>query len=218
MPDLLLSLAIHLVKHAVYLPSLVDREDLPRIILADGMLMYYLDVTEVLKQYPDIDWDLTIKLAREWGAVDILGSVLHVCKRYFDAPVPGKVFDALRISRPWTVTRQLMDRAAEQELAAYEGRQGSRFWKLLLAPNGAFILRPIRLLETTRPTSCPPRISCSAVMDRANLFTRIRHFLLACRQMLRFGWDTFYFGMERYFRLRRQGKSASLFNKLETHL
>jgi hypothetical protein len=36
--------------------------------------------------------------------------------------------------------------------------------------------------------------------------------------MLRFGWDTFYFGMERYFRLRRQGKSASLFNKLETHL
>ncbi len=50
-PDLLLSLAIHLVKHAVYLPSLVNREDLPRIILADGMLMYYLDVTEVIKQY-----------------------------------------------------------------------------------------------------------------------------------------------------------------------
>jgi hypothetical protein len=44
-PDLLLSLAIHLVKHAVYLPSLLDREDLPRIILADGMLMYYLDET-----------------------------------------------------------------------------------------------------------------------------------------------------------------------------
>ncbi|HSL27824.1 MAG TPA: nucleotidyltransferase family protein, partial [Anaerolineales bacterium] len=38
LPDVLLSLAIHLVKHAVYLPSLLEREDLPRIILADGML------------------------------------------------------------------------------------------------------------------------------------------------------------------------------------
>src|SRR5687768_17638533 len=53
--------------HAVYLPSLLERADLPRIIFADGMLMYYLDVTEVLKQYEDIDWDLMIKLARDWG-------------------------------------------------------------------------------------------------------------------------------------------------------
>ena len=90
-PDLLLSLAIHLVKHAVYLPSLMDRKDLPRIILADGMLMYYLDVAEVLKQHADIDWDLTIQLAHHWGAVDILGSVLRVCKRYFQAPVPDNV-------------------------------------------------------------------------------------------------------------------------------
>ena len=216
-PDLLLSLAIHLVKHAVYLPSLVDRDDLPRIILADGMLMYYLDVTEVLKQVQDIDWDLTIKLARDWGAVDILGSVLHVCKQTFGAPIPGKVFDALHISRPRTVTRQLMGRAADQELAAYEGRQGSRFWNLLLAPNGAFILRPIRMLETLS-YFLPPSDFLHRRYAKENVSTRIRHFVSACGQMLRFGWDTFYFGMERYFRLRRQGKSASLFNKLETHL
>jgi hypothetical protein len=217
LPDLLLSLAIHLVKHAVYLPSLVDREDLPRIILADGMLMYYLDVTEVIKQYKDIDWDLTIKLAQDWGAVDILGSVLYVSKRYFDAPVPGKVFDALRISRPWALTHQLMGRAVEQELAAYEGRQGSRFWNLLLASNGAFILRPIRMLETLS-YFMPPSDFLRRRYGRATPSTRARHFLIALAQMLRFGWDTFYFGMERYFRLRRQGKSASLFNKLETHL
>jgi hypothetical protein len=216
-PDLLLSLAIHLVKHAIYLPSLVDREDLPRIILADGMLMYYLDVTEVLKQYQSIDWDLTIKLARDGGAVDILGSVLHVCKRYFEAPVPGKVFDALAISRPSTVTGQLMARAAEQELAAYEGRKGSRFWNLLLAPNGAFILRPIRMLETLS-YFFPPDDFLYRRYGRTDDSTSVRHFLLAAGQMLRFGWDTLYFGMERYFRLRRQGKSASLFNKLETHL
>jgi hypothetical protein len=216
-PDLLLSLAIHLVKHAVYLPSLADRKDLPRIILADGMSMYYLDIAEVLKQHQDVDWDLTIRLAREGGAVDILGSVLRVCRRYFDAPIPGKVFDALSISRPWALTRRLMERVAEQELAAYEGRPVSRLWNLMLAPNGAFILRPIRMLETLS-YFFPPSDFLQRRYGKATLWIRIRHLFTALAQMSRFGWDTFSFGMERYFRLRRQGKSASLFNKLETHL
>jgi len=217
LPDLLLSLAIHLVKHAVYLPSLRDRDDLPRIILADGMLMYYLDVTEVLKQNKEMDWDLTIQLARDWGAVEILGSVLQVCRKYFDAPVPGEVISALQVSGPWMVTRKLMARAAEQELAAYEGRQGSRFWTLLLASNGAFILRPIRLLETAS-YFFPPADFLQRKYGRANIVCRIGHLNIALQQTLRFGWDTIYFGIERYFRLKRLGKSASLFNKLETHL
>jgi hypothetical protein len=216
-PDLLLSLAIHLVKHAVYLPSLLDRDDLPRIILADGMLMYYLDVTEVLRAHPDIDWNLTIQLAHNWCAVDILGSVLQVCRKYLDAPVPDSVLSALPISRPGFVTRHLMARAAEQELAAYEERKGSRFWNLLLAPNGAFILRPIRMLETIS-YFFPPANFLRRRYRQASLATRIRHLLIAFIQTLRFGWDTFYFGMERFFRLKRLGKSASLFNRLETHL
>src|SRR5690349_20348146 len=110
-PDLLLSLAIHLVKHAVYLPSLFGREDLARIILADGMLMYYLDVTETLNLHPDIDWNLTVKLAHNWGAVDVLSSVLHVCKQYFDAPIPDSVLSTLPISKYGPVTRNLMARA-----------------------------------------------------------------------------------------------------------
>lgn len=215
--DVLLGLAIHLVKHAVYLPSLVDREDLPRILLADGMLMYYLDVAEVLRQNPNIDWDLTVRLAREWGAVDILCSVLRACNRYFAAPVPGKVFDALHGSPPWNVTRTLMAKAAEQELAAYEGRQGSRFWKLLLAPNGAFILRPIRILETLQYFFPAPDF-LNRRYGKTGFATRVRHAFIAFAQMVRFVWDTLYFGMERYFRLKRQGKSASLFNKLETDL
>jgi hypothetical protein len=216
-PDLLLSLAIHLVKHAVYLPSLLDRPDLPRIILADGMLMYYLDVTEVLRQYRDIDWDQTIRLARDGGAADILGSVLRVCKEYFDAPVPVDVLARLPVSRPRALTRQWMARAAEEQLAAYEGRQGSRFWKLLLASNGAFILRPIRTLETLS-YFLPPSEFLQRRYGKANLFTRIGHFLLALWQMMRFGWDTLYFGAERYVRLKRLGKDTSLFNKLEIDL
>lgn len=217
LPDLVLSLAIHLVKHAVYLPSLVQEDDLPRIILSDGMLMYYLDVTEVLKQNPVIDWSLTVQLAREWGAVDILGSVLVVCKRYFEAPVPAEVLSALRVTGPWPLTRKFMARAAGQKLAAYEGRQGSRFWMLLFASNGAFILRPIRMLETLS-YFFPPAEFLKRRYGRENLINRAAHVLMALWQTIRFGWDTLYFGMERYFRLKRLGKSASLFNRLETDL
>ena len=216
-PDLLLSLSIHLVKHAVYLPSLINRDDLPRIILADGMLMYYLDVTEVLKQNKNIDWDLTIHLTHDWGAVDILGSVLQVCNQYFNAPVPDEVIFALRVTGPWPVTKKLMARAAEQALATYENRPVSRFWQLLLAPNGAFILRPVRLLETAS-YFFPPADFLQRKYGQSNIITRSGHLLKALWQTLRFGWDTIYFGMERYFRLKRLGKSASLFNKLETHL
>ena len=216
-PDLLLSLAIHLVKHAVYLPSLLDREDLPRIILADGMSMYYLDVAEVIKQHKEIDWDLTVQLAHNWGAVDILGSVLQVCKRYFDTPVPDAVLAALPVRGPWSITRKLMARAAEQELADYEGRPASRFWRFVLTSNGAFILRPVRLLETAS-YFFPPEDFLNRRYGKANLPMRIYHLLKAFSQTLSFTWDTFYFGMERYFRLKRMGKKTSLFNTLETDL
>jgi len=215
--DLLLGLAIHLVKHAVYLPGLLDREDLLRIILADGMLMYFLDITEVLKTHPEMDWDFTIKLAHDWGAVDTLGSVLQVCRKFFDAPVPDNVLRALPVSKCGAVTRKLMDRVAEQKLADYEEREVSRFWKLLLAPNGAFILRPVRMLETIS-YFLPPADFLRRRYRRTNFITRISHMLISLTQTLRFGWDTLYFGLERYFRLKRLGKSASLFNRLETHL
>ena len=216
LPDLLLSLAIHLVKHAVYLPSLIEKDDLPRIILADGMLMYYLDVAEVIRQ-KEIDWDLTVRLAHDWGAVDILGSVLRVCKRYFGAPIPDEVLAALPVTGPWPVTRSFMARAAEQELAIYEERPASRFWQFVLASNGAFILRPVRLLETASYFFPPKDFLCRRY-GKANIGIKMYHLLKAFLQTLSFIWDTFSFGMERYFRLKRMGKKTSLFNTLETDL
>jgi Uncharacterised nucleotidyltransferase len=217
-PDLLLSLSVHIVKHAVYLPSLIGREDLPRIILADGMLMYYLDVGEVLLQFKNkIDWDQTVQLAYQWGAVDILGSVLMVCSRNLRAPVPEHVLAMLPVRAPWPPARALMARAAEQQLAAYQGREGSRFWRLLLAPNSAFILRPVRLLETAAYFFPPPDF-LRRRYGSANFLTRFFHLVRAVGQSLRFSFDTFFFGLERYMRLKRMGKSTSMFNKLETDL
>jgi hypothetical protein len=217
LPDLLLSLCIHLVKHAIYLPSLYERDDLPRIILADGMLMYYLDVAEVLKQHLELDWDLTLSRAHAWGAADGLGAVLRVCRLYFDAAVPPHVLSALPIPAASPLTRTLMARAADEKLAVYEGRQGSPFWKMLVAPNGAFILRPVRLLETAS-YFFPPGEFLARRHGRDSLANRILQLLLATWHTLRFAWDSFYFGLERYVRLKRLGKSASLSNKLETHL
>jgi len=219
LPDLLLSLAIHLVKHAVYLPSVLRREDLRRIILADGMLMYYLDIAEVIKQNEEIDWNFTVQLAHDWGAVDILNSVLQVCKRYFDTPIPDEVLSALmkRVRGPWPITQKLMVRAAEQQLATYEGKPANRFWQLMLASNGAFILRPVRLMETAS-YFFPPTDFIRRRYRKTNLFARIYHFFKAFWQTLSFIRDTLYFGMERYFRLKRMGKKTSLFNTLETDL
>jgi len=218
LPDLLLSLSIHLVKHAVYLPGLVGRADLPRIILADGMLMYYLDIAMVLRQYRDrIDWDLTIQRAREWGAVDILASTLMASGRLLGAPVPENVMARLPLRKPWNITRTLMARAAQQKLDVYLGRPENRLWKLLLSSNGAFILRPVRLVETAS-YFFPPADYLHRRYGQAGLATAAQHIIRAVVQTLRFGWDSLYFGLERYFRLKRMGRSASLFNRLETDL
>ena len=216
-PDVLISLAIHLVKHAIYLPSLIDRADLPSIILADGMLMYYLDVAEIIKQQEIIDWSFTVQLARDWGAADILGSVLQVCKKYFDTPIPEEVLSALPVIGPWAITRKLMARAAEQELATYEGKAVNRFWQLMLASNGAFILRPVRLLETAS-YFFPPKDFFRRRYGKSDPAISVYHLFRSVWQTLVFTWDTFYFGLERYFRLKRMGKKTSLFNTLETDL
>jgi hypothetical protein len=87
----------------------------------------------------------------------------------------------------------------------------------MLASNGAFILRPIRLLETAS-YFFPPADFLTRRYGKANFAIRIYHLLKASLQTLSFSWDTFYFGMERYFRLKRMGKKTSLFNTLETDL
>jgi hypothetical protein len=110
-----------------------------------------------------------------------------------------------------------MARAIDQKLAVYENRPGDRFWQLLLMSNGAFILRPIRLLETGL-YFLPPADFLNRRYGRSDLLIRMRHLVLALWQMLRFGWDSIYFGMERYIRLKRMGKNASLFNNLGTDL
>jgi hypothetical protein len=142
---------------------------------------------------------------------------LRFCSLYLAAPIPERVISALPVTSPNLLTRKLMARAIDQKLAIYENLPGNRFWQLLLMSNGAFILRPIRLLETGL-YFFPPADFLNRRYGRSTLLIRMRHLMLAVWQMLRFGWDSIYFGMERYIRLKRMGKNASLFNNLGTDL
>ena len=77
LPDLLIYLSVHLVKHMVHLPHIANRPDLERLILAEGRLMYFLDIAEAVKLFHDqIEWALLIDLARQYGVTAILGSTL----------------------------------------------------------------------------------------------------------------------------------------------
>ncbi len=214
-PDLLLSLAVHLVKHAVYLPSVIGRPDLPRIILADGMLMYYLDIAEAMERYAGtLDWSSTVELARTSGAVDIFGSVFRVCREFLGAPIPAWVLSALPVSGAGPITERALHSMAEYELATYLGEERSELWDFLVITNGAFILRPIRVLDAAAYL-WPDDDYLRRRYGDASPATAGKHFLRAVNEYGRLGFDTLYYTRERYRRLKAQNYSTSLFNRLE---
>ncbi len=216
LPDLLLSLAIHLVKHAVYLPATVDRPDIRRIILADGMLMYYLDIAEVVKLWADaINWQQLIDLSVQGGVVDIMGSVLRVCARYLQAPVPAWVLDCLPVAEVGALTQRAMNGIVDYETTTYLGQEPSKLWEFLLVTNGAFILRPIRALDLAGYLF-PHRDYLRRRYGSDSFLTAATHALRATGQYARLGVDTTYFTLERYRRLKAMNESTSLFNRLDT--
>jgi len=208
LPDLLISLAVHLVKHAVYLPAVIGRPDLPRLILADGMLIYFLDVAEVVKQYEDeIDWQLAVKLAREGGVVDILGAVLQVCRDHLAAPVPNWLLDALPVGRPGPLTRTLMQRLADFKIAVYQGQKPGRLWTFLLGYNESIVFRPIRLLDLAH--YCLPGAGYLQRRYRsASAATAAGHLLRAIGQYTRVGFDTLHFSWQRRSEVRALDRSG----------
>lgn len=214
-PDLLLSLAVHLVKHAIYLPSVIERPDLARIILADDMLMYFLDVAEVVKRLgPTMDWAFVVELAQASGAVEVLGSVFRVCREFLDAPVPAWVLRDLPVDGSGPVTQNAMHSMADYELATYLGEERSGLWDLLTITNGAFILRPIRILDTAAYVF-PDGDYLRRRYGDASPLTAGKHFFRALAEYGRLGVDTVYYTWERYRRLKAMNYSTSLFNRLE---
>jgi hypothetical protein len=217
--DRVVSLAVHLVKHAVYLPSLIeyplDASRLARLILADGMLMYYLDVAETIRFYEaELDWEFLVNLGRQTGTVDMLGSVLLVCRELLETPIPVEILDALPVRGPGELARRAMRRVAEHELAGYLGGEPDRLWDFLVVTNGAFILRPIRALDLGAYL-LPGRDYLQRRYGGASLAAAAGHSFRTIGQYARLAFDTLYFTWDRHRRLKSLGRSTSLFNRLE---
>jgi hypothetical protein len=213
-PDNLIALAVHLVKHAIYLPAVLHHPDLARIILADGMLMYFQDVAELIKQEKSLDWQQLVMLCRNYGTVDMVGAVLVVCRQLLAASVPEWVIEALPVSPPSRIKRTIMEKLVAYETAVHLGQQPSRLWHFLLVTNGAFILRPIRLLDLSEYLF-PGQDYLQRRYGSKRSGTAVKPFWLALWQYGRVAIDTIRFTWERYWRLRRLKYSTSLFNRLE---
>lgn len=202
-PDLLLSLAVHLVKHAVYLPATLERADLPRVILADGMLTYFLDVSEVLKKYEaELAWAEVTALAQRSGATTIVGAVLRVCAQYLGAPVPGEALAALPVRSPGALTDRLFHGLADYVVAGDSEENRARFWRFLAGFKESMVFRPIRLLDLAH--YCVPDADyLRRRYGQASKLTSAGHFLRALLQYARIGLDTVIYTWQRRRRLRR---------------
>jgi hypothetical protein len=203
-PDQLLSQIVHLVKHAVYLPATVGRPDTARIVLADGMLMYYLDIAETLRHYGDaFDWQQTIHLARQWGAADMLAGVLHICHDHLDTSVPEHILSELTVGKPGRINGYVMNRLVEYEVARHLGHNPSRLWSFLVGYQESLVLRPIRLLDAFTYL-LPPAQFLQRRYGRANLLVRLRHSFKAAAQYFRNLVDSLYFTWDYHRRLKKE--------------
>lgn len=201
-PDLLLTLIVHLVKHAVYLPFVYHRPDIARLILADGMLMYFMDVAEMIKQTAEeIDWTATIVLAQDSGVQDQFRAVLWVCRHYLDTPVPDDLFAALPGAQPGAVTRRLMNEMARAILSVYAGQPPTGLWAFLTGYHESIVFRPVRLLDLFR-YAWPPADYLRRRYGRSDGLMRTRHLLRAAGQYARIGVDTAYYTAKRRWEVR----------------
>ncbi len=188
--DLLLYLSVHLVKHMIFLPAVLERPDLPRLILADGRLMYFLDVAEAVRRYEgEIDWVELVSRARAYGAVEILGAVLRVCAEWLDAPVPAAVLAGLRPLPIGRLRRLFYGRLADHLLAVHQGLPANRFWAFLVAPNFSLVFRPMRLLDLATYL-WPPADFLRRRYGREGLGARLWHLLRTTAAYARLAWDT----------------------------
>lgn len=208
--DLLLSLSVHLVKHAVYLPNVMERSDLARVILADGMLTYYIDVAEAIKGGGErTDWEQLVELARQWGAASIMGAVLRVCRWFLDAPVPDDVLAALPVQSAAGLRGAAMRKMADYEVHKYLGKPPSRFWDFMLMTNDAFILRPIRLLDTIT-YFFPDEDYLRRRYGGAKWTTRLAHIGRAFVDYAVLGVESLYYSCKRWRRIARHERDGVL--------
>lgn len=173
--DLLLLLAMHALKHAVWLPVWVEQGRVPRL-LEEGGLMSLLDLALLCRRATNLDWALAQRRAVAWGAegavrtcldgIEALwpGFLTEVPRERFAPGNPGRL---RRLCERWGTTG-----------APPSKRKPSRLWRW--KRGGVF--RLVRLLDLAGYFWPPPDY-----FDRRygefNLRRRLRHAISACRAL-----------------------------------
>jgi len=137
-----------------------------------------------------------------------------VCQEFLLTPVPESVIEALPVSESGRLSRFVMNKLVEYTIAQYHGERESKWWYFMLVTNGAFILRPIRILDLATYWF-PGWDYLQRRYGSASLLTASSHFFRAIGQYVRVGVDTLYYTWERHRRLKAINYSTSLFNRLE---
>jgi len=84
--------AVHLVKHACFLPYTRDPAKARQRILDSGNLVLLCDIALEIERFrEEIDWGLVLRRSREWNATDEVALVLQRTRDLFGCrvPVPG---------------------------------------------------------------------------------------------------------------------------------
>lgn len=172
--DLLLTLAIHFVKHMVQLPTQLRNRQLTDIIRS-GFLLQLFDIALLLfKSRTELDWEMLSERATSWRA----GASLRLSLEAVEALWPGLTTETQRQRFPLPTTG-----SATQTLLQIMDRTSPDAFRL----KRAVFFRPVRLLDGLSYLF-PPGDYLFRRYGSDRLLTRLRHSLSAA---LQFSWGGF---------------------------
>jgi hypothetical protein len=166
--DLVLSLAVHLAKHAVLLPLWLEIGQMDRIV-DEGHLLLAFDLALACQQLRgELNWNMIAARAAQWGATGVTRDCLNALETLWPGAGLGSErgrFEAVALGR-WQ--RRLYAWSAPHD-EAFKLRRGMFF-------------RPIRMLDSLKYL-WPPAEYLQRRYGQSSWRTRARHWLTALAQL-----------------------------------
>jgi hypothetical protein len=164
--DLVVSLAIHAVKHAAPLKLWIAQRD-SAAIAGHGMLLHFYDIACLIQRYVTaFDWDVVKARSRECGADDLLSQCLQAIDLLWPAALPeASESEGSREAVSWWQSIGAGFSSHREEGAAFRQIRGAVF-------------RPIRLLDALTYV-VPPGSYLMRRYESSSLVTRVGHTIQA---------------------------------------
>ncbi len=145
---LLLTVCVHLVKHAYCAAYILDRPDFASLALSAGWLLHYADVAEAIRHCGNsLDWDRMLRTSRKWNTDSVLQPALASAVRLFQSAVPESVLKSLPASRCGWIEKRIYRAVAGQFVQPPGPGSG---WRKLMGFKRGLVFRPVRALDLLR--------------------------------------------------------------------